>query len=85
VVTDRIYPGAIVHFPGLEASITTAIRGPLRLAVREIDNLRRIVVISQLRHAQIPLDTGTLPSEGILRKLALVVASETPAASGSDK
>ncbi|MCY2955145.1 MAG: FapA family protein [Planctomycetota bacterium] len=79
-VTGVVYPGVVVHFPGLEATISTPIRGPLCIMVQEQQPHQRRIVFqsSRGRSAVIPIETRPLPEDAMqaVRRLLAREASE---------
>jgi uncharacterized protein len=73
-VTDRIYPGAVFRFPGLQATVQSEIRGPVKIVVREIDHQPQIVAIYLNRHTQVILLATPLPIGELLHKLSKLAA-----------
>ncbi len=44
LVTETVYPGVVIRFPGVEAVIGTAIMGPVRIVPRNVGNISEVVV-----------------------------------------
>lgn len=80
-VTGTVYPGAIIRFPLLEATISTPLRGPLCIMLQEQGHQRRIVLRSVGGHSVTPLESRPLISDAAqaVRRLLNRTASEVAA------
>jgi hypothetical protein len=64
----------VFRFPGLQATVQSEIRGPVKIVVREIDHQPQIVAIYLNRHTQVILLATPLPIGELLHKLSKLAA-----------
>ncbi len=48
IVHDMLYPGVILRFGAIEATISTAVKGPMKICLRATDHDRSLVLINTL-------------------------------------
>jgi uncharacterized protein (DUF342 family) len=55
VVAGTLYPGVVIRFPALQTRIMSAIRGPVRIAIKAEDPDHRIMATDLINHTTHPL------------------------------
>ncbi len=46
LINDTVYPGSTIRFPDIQATVTTALSGPLKIVPRTVDGVVQIVAVN---------------------------------------
>jgi uncharacterized protein (DUF342 family) len=73
-VLDRVYPGVVLRFPGLQATVQTLIHGPAKIVLRQVKGDWRIFVVNTYRHSQYALEATPTEVNHVERRLVALAA-----------
>ena len=68
-VSEAVYPGVLIRFPGMEAAISSALRGPLRIAPR--NGTSREIVVTEEGGSSFILPTRRVKGDAIADMLQI--------------